>query len=377
MRCGLLTASLAMAAGVSALPSPQVLAASVTALSAKLSGDATNLLTDLINGVAKSLPPQAFKTEFSHEPVPIEEARARLEEYTFNVSEVIGSVHFDKRQSAQRCSNPSIRVEWDRMSNTDRQKYFDAFKCLMRLPPSGQFPQSKSRYEDLTALHQILTPNIHTNAKFILWHRAMLLLLERTMRNECGFNGPMAWFDEARYAGRFAQSSLFSSQWLGSLAINNQCVKDGQFANLICNVGPGSSNQPHCLSRNGDGALTRNCNQEYVDICNNYPDWAGMTGCVFSGYHSFGHNGIGGPMMDVQASPCEPFFFFHHLYLDRNARLFTNKNPQWLSQINGVDAQGRSLTLDTTVNTYGMMPDLTIRDLLDTLSVPLCYRYDY
>lgn len=45
--------------------------------------------------------------------------------------------------------------------------------------------------------------------------------------------------------------------------------------------------------------------------------------------------------------------------------------------MNGVDAAGNPLTLDTTVNTYGMMPDLTIRDLVDTLSVPLCYKYDY
>ncbi|EUC36722.1 hypothetical protein COCCADRAFT_33898 [Bipolaris zeicola 26-R-13] len=377
MRTGLLTATLAMTVGVNALPSPQVMAGSLTALTAKLSDEATNLLTDLLNGVAKALPAEAFKTEYSHTAVPIEEARAQLEHYTFNISEVIDFGKHEKRQSAQRCSNPRVRVEWDRASDTDRQKYFDGIKCLMGRSPSGQFSQSKSRYEDLTALHQLLTPNVHTNGKFIFWHRAMLLLLERMMRNECGFDGPMLWFDETRYAGRFASSSLFSSRWLGGLAINNQCVRDGQFANLICNVGPGSSNQPHCLSRNGDGSLTKNCNQEYIDICSNYPDYAGFTRCTFVGYHSFGHNGIGGPMMDVQASPCEPFFFWHHAFIDRNARLYTNKNPQWLSQMNGVDAAGNPLTLDTTVNTYGMMPDLTIRDLVDTLSVPLCYKYDY
>ncbi|EMD93666.1 hypothetical protein COCC4DRAFT_54796 [Bipolaris maydis ATCC 48331] len=377
MRTGLLSASLAMAVGVSALPSPQVMAGSLPELAAKLSGEASTLLTDLINGVAKALPAEAFKTQYSHTPVPIEEARAALEHYTFNMSEVIGSGKYDKRQSAQRCANPTIYIEWDRSNDDQRQKYFDAFKCLMSRPPSGQFAASKSRYEDLTALHQTLTPNVHDNGKFLPWHRAFIQLLRRLMHDECGYNGPMIWFDETRYAGRFAQSSLFSSKWLGSLGINGRCVTDGQFANLICNVGPGTSDQPHCLSRNGDGSVTKNCNQEYVDICNQYPDWAGMTRCSFSGVHGFGHNGIGGPMADVQASPCEPFFYFHHHFIDRNARIYTNSNPQWLSQTNGVDAFGNALTLDTKVNTMGMMPDLTIRDLLDTQSVPLCYRYDY
>ncbi|KAJ5020480.1 hypothetical protein J3E73DRAFT_435483 [Bipolaris maydis] len=307
MRTGLLSASLAMAVGVSALPSPQVMAGSLPELAAKLSGEASTLLTDLINGVAKALPAEAFKTQYSHTPVPIEEARAALEHYTFNMSEVIGSGKYDKRQSAQRCANPTIYIEWDRSNDDQRQKYFDAFKCLMSRPPSGQFAASKSRYEDLTALHQTLTPNVHDNGKFLPWHRAFIQLLRRLMHDECG------------------------SKWLGSLGINGRCVTDGQFANLICNVGPGTSDQPHCLSRNGDGSVTKNCNQEYVDICNQYPDWAGMTRCSFSGVHGFGHNGIG-------------------------------RNPQWLSQTNGVDAFGNALTLDTKVNTMGMMPDLTIRD---------------
>jgi tyrosinase len=132
---------------------------------------------------------------------------------------------FEKRQST--CSNPRIRTEWDSYSNSDRQAYVSAVKCLQGKPASGQFPASKSRYEDLTALHQKLTPNVHGNAKFLLWHRYLLWTYEQMLRSDCGFDRNLPWFDETRYAGRFAQSSIFSSQWFGSVNIGGQCVTDG------------------------------------------------------------------------------------------------------------------------------------------------------
>ena len=132
---------------------------------------------------------------------------------------------FEKRQST--CSNPRVRIEWDSYSNSDRQAYINAVKCLQGRPASGQFPASRSRYEDLVALHQKLTPNVHGNAKFLLWHRYLLWTYEQMLRSDCGFDRALPWFDETRYAGRFAQSSIFSAQWFGSVNIGGQCVTDG------------------------------------------------------------------------------------------------------------------------------------------------------
>lgn len=139
---------------------------------------------------------------------------------------------FEKRQST--CSNPRIRREWDSYSNSDRQAYVDAIKCLQARPASGQFRQSASRYEDLVALHQTLTPNVHGNAKFLLWHRYYLWTFEQMLRSDCGFNRDLPWFDETRYAGRYAQSSIFSSQWFGSVNIGGNCVTNG--VSTGCNV---------------------------------------------------------------------------------------------------------------------------------------------
>ncbi|KAJ4402457.1 hypothetical protein N0V91_007171 [Didymella pomorum] len=284
--------------------------------------------------------------------------------------------HLTKRQST--CSNVRTRVEWDRASNDQRQGYINAIKCLMSSPPSGQFPVSKSRYDDLVGLHQTLTPNVHGNAKFLLWHRYYTWTFESLLRDECGLQGPLLWFDETRYAGNYAASSIFSSQWFGSINLGGNCVTDGQFANQVCVYGPGSSNTPHCLARNNNDQDTINTGNSIVDACNSRSDYADMAACAEGGAHAWGHNGIGAVMSDVYASPSDPVFFLHHGFIDRNFRIWQNNGGNArISSIDGTDAFGNALTLNTKVNVYGFRPDVRVGDILNTRGPTLCYKYDY
>jgi tyrosinase len=136
--------------------------------------------------------------------------------------------------TAATCSNPRVRTEWDALSNSDRQAFVNAIKCLQGRPPSGAFSQSRSRYEDFVSLHQNLTPNVHGNAKFLIWHRYFLWAFEDVLRSECGFGGSIPWFDETRYAGHFSSSSIFSSSWFGGIALGGGCVTTGVSANVPC-----------------------------------------------------------------------------------------------------------------------------------------------
>lgn len=129
--------------------------------------------------------------------------------------------------AAATCSSVRIRTEWDSTSTAERQNFVDSLKCLMAKPPSGQFSASKSRYEDFTALHQTLTPRVHSNSKFLLWHRYLLWTWEQELRDTCGLTGTLPWFDETKYAGKFGQSSIFSSQWFGGIGLGGACVTDG------------------------------------------------------------------------------------------------------------------------------------------------------
>ena len=90
--------------------------------------------------------------------------------------------------AASCAANPNVRFEWRDFSNSDRHALTDGIKCLMNKPASGKFPPARNRYEDFVRVHQQYSPNIHNNAKFLLWHRYFLWTFEQVLREECGFD---------------------------------------------------------------------------------------------------------------------------------------------------------------------------------------------
>jgi tyrosinase len=168
-------------------------------------------------------------------------------------------------------------------------------KCLMRRPPSGRFPPATNRYEDLVRLHQQYMPNVHNNAKFLIWHRYYVWTFEQVLRSECGFTSPMPWWDETLDAGRFSQSDMFTNlNYFGRLPgqINGQatCVVTGPFAGTTCHIGPGSADFAHCLSRGVDESLTSQCNSGYVNQCTSRGTYDDMRQCIEFGYVVLGND---------------------------------------------------------------------------------------
>ncbi|KAH6658433.1 hypothetical protein BKA67DRAFT_493726, partial [Truncatella angustata] len=280
------------------------------------------------------------------------------------------------------CDNPNQRFEWRSYSDTDRHAFAAALKCLVDAPSSGNFPPSQNRYEDLVRVHQMMTDTIHGNNIFLFWHRYYVWTLEQIMREECGFDRAFPWWDETLDAGNFAASSIFTADFFGTLptATNGQgtCITDGYFANTVAHIGPGTGSQDHCLSRAVDESLTSQCNEDFVNTCNsrtNYPD---MENCAELGPHAYGHNGIGSVMADVSASPEDPTFFLHHLFIDRNFWLWQNGDASRKTQINGCidnNSPCTALTLDTVISVQGLRPDVTVADIIDTQNGAMCYLY--
>lgn len=131
-----------------------------------------------------------------------------------------------------------------------------------------------------------------------------------------------------------------------------------------------------------------------VDACNSRSTFSDMAGCSEGGAHAWGHNGVGAVMQDVYASPGDPVssfkrcassvltgfkvFWLHHGFIDRNFRIWQNKNPGVrTTTVDGTDIDGNALTLDTNINVYGIRPDIKVRDVLDTTGQALCYKYNY
>lgn len=221
MRTAFISATLALSTGVTALPKgpmggfPNVVPAFVS--------DVTSFVPELLEKIAPALPLEKFFTKKFTTPFTLEDIKNRKFKKEDNDAPANAPTNDlmsggDSSSISATCSSVRTRIEWDSYSDSDRQAYINAIKCLQSRPASGQFGQSKSRYEDLVALHQTLTPNVHGNAKFLLWHRYYLWTFEDMLRQECGFDRALPWWDETKVAGRFAQSSIFSDQWYGGIS---------------------------------------------------------------------------------------------------------------------------------------------------------------
>jgi len=134
--------------------------------------------------------------------------------------------------AAGSCSNPAVRPEWRSMSDDARTSFISAVKCLFDKPSAGGFGPSGSRYEDMVYVHQQMVNQVHMVGQFLMWHRGFLAVYESLLQDECGYNGPLPWWDERIDAGNFRNAPLFTSQWFGNAAAetsSNQgtCVSSG------------------------------------------------------------------------------------------------------------------------------------------------------
>lgn len=78
------------------------------------------------------------------------------------------------------------------MSETERQEYTTAVKCLMKLPPKSdktKFPGAMSRYDDFVAFHMTHAMQLHDNLHLFGAHKYFVHLYEQALRKECGYTG--------------------------------------------------------------------------------------------------------------------------------------------------------------------------------------------
>jgi tyrosinase len=80
---------------------------------------------------------------------------------------------------------------------------------------------------------------IHMVGQFLPWHRYYLSVFESVLREECGYTGPMTWWDETRDAGDFEASGLFVAEYFGDAPVKTAagqgaCVSTGVSVSLVC-----------------------------------------------------------------------------------------------------------------------------------------------
>ncbi|KAG6364041.1 hypothetical protein INS49_009144 [Diaporthe citri] len=267
--------------------------------------------------------------------------------------------------NATGCTSLSTRIEWRNYSDSDREAFVDAIVCLAKKPSAGEhFAPSKSRWEDITNTHQILTHAIHGNEIFLPWHRAFVSTFEALLRNECGFDRALPWWDETLDAGKFNESSIFTPEDFGSLPQGRQ----------------------RQILHHRRQTISAEITTDYIKRCAQVDQIRQFTGCLETGTHASGHNGIGAVMGDVWAAPEDPTPFMHHLFVDAQYASWqeggsgTRKTAaglaggcyDWSYPCTSPLEMGSVLSLNDLVPT-----NLTLADVIDTRAGSLCYEYDY
>jgi tyrosinase len=84
--------------------------------------------------------------------------------------------------------------------------------------------------------------------------------------------------------------------------------------------------------------------------------------------------------VDQELTTQDPLFYIHHAFVDRLWWKWQSEDPtNRLYQLGGPVKQGGSeeTTLDHVMTTYGIRPNVTVRDVMDIQGGFLCYDYDY
>ncbi|KAI3392839.1 hypothetical protein diail_5153 [Diaporthe ilicicola] len=300
--------------------------------------------------------------------------------------------------SSCTADNVSVRKSWHDLTAEERIAYTDAVLCLQSKEaktPSSLAEGAKSRYDDFIVAHINQTFTIHQTANFLGWHRWFIWEHEQALRNECGYDGALPYWDWARTAeSGLAASPIFDGSATSlsgdgapmnytdddyivvnensaeaavylSAGTGGGCVTSGPFVNYTVNLGPGGLTtinggtdnssfpykyNPRCLKRSlTDDANTRFANSSSVLTLLREPqdiwsfEWLmqGDPTAPELGVHGGIHFSIGGdPASDLFVSPGDPAFYLHHGQIDHVWWLWQMQDPasrivNWTSAVNG------------------------------------------
>ncbi|KAK4185499.1 hypothetical protein QBC35DRAFT_524890 [Podospora australis] len=318
------------------------------------------------------------------------------------------------------CTTPQKRPSWHDMTETNKKAYLAANRCLLTSPAKLKpgLPGAKTRWDELVSLHQIHALQIHTTGQFLPYHRYYLKIFENLLQ-ECGYNGPLAYWDETRDAGKFSSSPVFDTTtgFGGSGKGAQNCVQDGPFANLTVNIGPGFKSQPRCVNRRITNALSGQCGSSYVATALKGDTYEKALDAIYSGPHLFGHMALAMMDGDSITSSGDPLFFLHHSFVDKMWWDWQSKDTtgKRLKEIGGLNAQdpavgfsefpggmevesamwgkptaailaatpdpasgdngGKLLTLGHIMSSGGIIPNATVAEVMDIKGGYLCYEY--
>ncbi|KAK8023515.1 tyrosinase [Apiospora rasikravindrae] len=273
---------------------------------------------------------------------------------------------------AQGCTKDSIakRRSWDDLEDETRKDYIRAVHCLANKPAltdKSLAPGAVNRLDDFTYIHINQTNIIHQSGYLLPWHRLFLWQLEEALRNECGYEDYLPYWDNARFSADQTKSRVWDGNpatsfggngaprtppgnggagpnnnstfqlllipglvidfWLPMpLGTGGGCVMTGPFANLTLTLGPvakptrdpvnkyGYLPTPRCLARSFDPSYTGGASLTWENATTASSNFVkGSSGCG-TGSRTL----LLGATARTPFSPTnDPVFYLLHAQIDR------------------------------------------------------------
>ncbi|KAK2598235.1 hypothetical protein N8I77_011660 [Diaporthe amygdali] len=310
------------------------------------------------------------------------------------------------------CTNPSQRKSWSTLTTDEKTDYINSTLCLMdpdMAPAKTGLFGSKSRWDEIQVTHVAQVQFIHTVGAFFPWHRWYMTVHENLLRNECGYTGPLPYWDEQKDQATLplVEVNILSpsaTTGFGNTTDENGCVVDGPFTGLRPTLQPNltrTAEEGTCLQRDYKQAQFDLVSQDIVDSCFQLDQYSDLLNCLGGTPHTSGHYAIGGTMDSVSLSPADPLFFLHHTNLDRLWWEWQSQNSSRLTDMGGknvatatslVDLQpsdiynvdsflpyfgdnGNVTTLNHVLWMTGLADNVTIAEVMDINSDLICAEY--
>ncbi|KII92640.1 hypothetical protein PLICRDRAFT_104279 [Plicaturopsis crispa FD-325 SS-3] len=317
------------------------------------------------------------------------------------------------------CSKPAVRQDWDVLSTAEKSDFIKSINCLSTLPhdpslttmDSSGLPElnkSSSFYDDLVFMHMDLSDPTHDQGLWLPWHRWYINAFEGVLKDKCGFQGTLPYWNWTKHADDFEHASIFDddpeSGWGGwGDPTQDFQITNGGFKNF--HVSYPNYHRPRrnftlqpytTLNRTlyPIADLTANDTFSAPEVRKMIEDFDGDFQSMSSyidgkqGARWGVHLIMGGDLADecpsdavgcvtnTKWSPNDPLFWIHHVFLDKIWYDWQYHNVSANFYNFSPDASLQNFTTDTMIPSDTMLESTTYGSVLDTKGGFLCYTYD-
>ncbi|KAK2058040.1 Di-copper centre-containing protein [Colletotrichum caudatum] len=285
-----------------------------------------------------------------------------------------------------------VRKEWRQLSALEKSDFTRSVNCLSTIPSTQGF--NGTVYDDFTILHEQFGSQSHGDANFLPWHRYALIVWENALRDHCGFQGHIPYWDWTMDWADLAGSSIWDAETglggdgnqSGPIVVGDgRCVTNGPFSHLRPVIYE-HRYLPHCLSRgfrNTDDAgrsLGPWFSPESIGKILEMPTYARFGWELENRVHNRIHRAISGDFLSMAAAN-DPVFYLHHAQVDRLWWQWQDKDaPSRLAEYGngtrtGTNQSSQVMHVETQLD-YGFFADrISVSRVLNTENGFLCYRY--